>query len=81
MKPILTEEQSNCVKHFKNTHKRLSDGSFTVAFPFNMDPLNPNFLGESKKMAMCRLFQIEKRFRRDPLYKQRYHDEMNGYLD
>lgn len=77
----LTEEQSNCVEHFKNTHKHLTDGSFMVAFPFNMDPFDQTILGESKKMALCRLFQIEKRFKRDPLYKQRYHDEINSYLE
>lgn len=81
VKPIMTEEQVKCVEHFNKTHTRLPDGSFMVSIPFNMNPLDPNFLGESKRMALCRLFQIEKRFKRDPLYKKRYHEEVNGYLE
>lgn len=78
--PIMTEEHTACVEHFNKTHKRLSDGSFMVKIPFNMNKNDPNFLGESRKQAMCRLFQVEKRFKRDPLYKKRYHEEINGYL-
>lgn len=81
MKPIMTEEHAKCVEHFEKTCKRLPDGSFMVALPFNMNPDDPNFLGESKKTALCRFYQIEKRFKRDPLFKQRYHDEMKGYLE
>lgn len=80
-KPIMAEEQAKCAEHFEKTHKRLNDGSFMVALPFNMDPNDKNFLGESKKKALCRLFQVEKRFKRDPIYKQRYDEEMNGYLE
>lgn len=78
---IITEEQSRCVEHFKETHKRLPDGSFMVEFPFTMNSNDPNFLGESKKKALCRLFQVEKRFRRDPVYKQRYHAKINSYFE
>lgn len=52
-----------------------------VSLPFNMSSNDPMFLGESRKMALCRLFQIEKKFKRDQLYKQRYHEEINGYIE
>lgn len=81
VKPIMTEEHANCVEHFQRTHERLPDGSFMVSLPFNMNQNDPHFLGESKKMALCQLFQIEKRFRRDSICKQRYFEEINGYLE
>lgn len=81
VEPVMTEEHSKCVAHFKKTHTRLSDGSFMVSLPFEIDPESPNFLGDSRKMALCRWFQVEKRFKRDPLYKQRYHEEINNYLE
>lgn len=79
-KPILSDEHSKCVEHFKNTHSRLSNGELMVSLPFNINPNDSEFLGNSKKMALCRFFHVEKRFRRDSLYKQRYVDEMNSYI-
>ncbi|XP_031638866.1 uncharacterized protein LOC116350989 [Contarinia nasturtii] len=81
IEPILTQEHQECVEYVNKTIKRLENGQMMVSLPFNMNPKHENFLGNSKQMALRRFYQIEKRFSRDQLYKQRYFEEIQGYLD
>lgn len=78
---ILTEEQQKCVEHFAKTYKREKDGSFTVSLPFIINTNDPDFLGFSKQIAIRRFLQIEKRFKRDEIFKKRYHEDIQNYLD
>lgn len=80
-KNILSEEQQKCVEHFEKTYTRDENGAFTVSLPFTIDRNDPDFLGSSKEMAMRRFFQVEKRFKRDEMFKKRYHEDIQNYID
>lgn len=80
-KPILSEEHQKCVEHFNQTYKRDEDGSFILSLPFSYNKNDPDLLGNSKELALKRFYQIEKRFKRDEKFKQRYHEDMQSYLE
>ena len=50
-------EEKAVVQHFKNTHTRLKDGTFTVPLPKKTD-VNP--LGESRSQAVRRFISLER---------------------
>jgi hypothetical protein len=74
----LTEAEMACEEHFQKTHSRNKDGSYTVRIPFKTER-KP--LGESKTLAVARLLQIEKKFTREPRYKEEYHKFIKEYLE
>lgn len=65
-----TEEEKFCEEYFLTTTKRDAEGRFTVSLPFknNREPE----LGDSKKAALAMLFQLEKRFQKNPELKKQY---------
>lgn len=71
---LVSEEEKFCEEHFKNTIKRNAEGRYVVTMPFKNN--TPPNLGESKKCAIATLFQLEKRFKRNPnlfaQYKQSF---------
>lgn len=79
----MTEEEKFCEEHFLKTTKRDAEGRFIVSLPFknNREPV----LGDSKKAALAVLFQLEKRFQKNPKLKSQYSAVINeeiekGYL-
>lgn len=58
--------------NYKQTIERNPDGRYVVALPFrsNSRPL----MGNSRDIAISRLFQTERRFARDAKYRRRYID-------
>ncbi|XP_055908033.1 uncharacterized protein LOC129942917 [Eupeodes corollae] len=73
-----TEDEIMCEKHFKDTCKRRLDGRYEVHLPFknNKRPV----LGNSKRAALARFLQIEKRMKADSNFKKLYVDCMTEYL-
>ncbi|KAL0829434.1 hypothetical protein ABMA28_004206 [Loxostege sticticalis] len=73
----LTPLEVQCEEYFKETHTRNEDGRYVVRLPFNENP--PTNLGSTKDLAVRRLQQMERRFTRDPSFKQEYHKFMTEY--
>lgn len=84
-----TDEEQRCEKFYDKTHLRSSNGRYTVKLPFNTyqgkdDPQEAEsgctVLGRSRYAALNRLYQIEKRFIRDPELGKQYSEVMSNYL-
>lgn len=73
----LTLEESCCEDHFLKNVSRTAKGRFVVKLP--MDEKVTKRLGDSKNIAMKRLYGIEKRFKRDNSLKEQYSRFMNEY--
>ncbi|KAL0871503.1 hypothetical protein ABMA27_005221 [Loxostege sticticalis] len=71
----LSDDEKICEDIFM-THTRSSDGNFVVNLPFKT-PISA--LGQSKATALSRFYSIEKRFERDPLYKDMYVNFMSEF--
>lgn len=71
-------EQLECEQHFLQNTVRDADGRFRVRLPFKLSPAN---LGSSRQFAFKRFFYLEKRFLRDPEYKQLYVKCIRSYLE
>ncbi|XP_055584807.1 uncharacterized protein LOC129737670 [Uranotaenia lowii] len=73
---LLTADEQRVVELFETTHKRNETGRFVVRLPF--DETKPA-LGESLNAAVKRLHSMERRFIRNPSFKQHYVDFMAEY--
>lgn len=71
-------EQEMVEKIFKDRHSRSSSGAFIVEMP-----LKPtiNELGSSRAIALRRFFALEKKFRKDANYKEKYVEFMRDYQE
>lgn len=67
----LSEEEQYCEEHFVETVKRNKDGRFVVTLPFKNRIQHPD-LGDSRKCAIATLFQLEKRFSKNPKLGEEY---------
>ncbi|XP_055848408.1 uncharacterized protein LOC129913631 [Episyrphus balteatus] len=72
-----TNENDDCEKQFKENHRRNHDGTYTVRIPFKP---NKQTLGDSKKRAMARLLQMEKKFKKNNKVGEEYRKFMREYL-
>lgn len=70
-------EHELCERHYQSTHTRNRDGSYTVRLPFKSDAEN---LGLSKKQAVARLLQIERKFETNPSMEQNYKEFIREYI-
>lgn len=75
---VLDADDQACETHFANTHRRNADGRYMVRLPIKPDDTFSNF-GDTRKAAVCRLFQLERRFSHDQDLKQQYGDFMAKY--
>lgn len=71
-------EEQFCADVFERETFRNDCGQYVVSIP--IDP-NAALLGDSRKKALQRFFQIENRFSRDPEYHREYVDFMRDYLE
>lgn len=76
---ILTPDEQSCVDYFNNTIRRDIDGAYIASLPFRGDPAT--MLGDSRRMAMARLFQMEKKFEKDEILKEAYIAYMNELIE
>ncbi|KAI4472461.1 hypothetical protein M0802_016801 [Mischocyttarus mexicanus] len=65
----LSLAESECEKHFVDTHSRLPTGRYVVRLPFSKDI---SALGHSKSLATKCLQRLLKRFGSDSLLKEKY---------
>lgn len=73
-----TPEEEQCQQHFKRTVRRRKDGRYEVQFPFKNE--NRPQLGNSKKAAMARFFQIERGFASNDKLRQAYTTCIDEYI-
>lgn len=71
------EEDQACEQHFQDTYKRTPEGRYTVKLPFKPDALQ---LGDTRIAAIKQFLSLERRFRRDPKFKEQYHHFINTLL-
>ncbi|XP_047986591.1 uncharacterized protein LOC125226606 isoform X1 [Leguminivora glycinivorella] len=69
-------EERACEENFYRTTTRNEDGRFIVTMPLKEDPA---VLGDSFQRAKCRFLSLERKFTREPIFKERYIDFMREY--
>lgn len=74
----LTLDEVNCEQYFQNSFSRTKEGRFIVRIPLKFSPSN---LGESKRFAVKRMLQLEKRFEFNRSFKNEYIQFMNTYIE
>ncbi|CAG9137619.1 unnamed protein product [Plutella xylostella] len=79
-KKPMTKEEIQCEEHFKKTHTREA-GRYVVSLPFKDETSPEKHLGDSKPLAVQRLLQLEKRFKRRPELKVEYSNFLTNYED
>ncbi|CAG7703505.1 unnamed protein product, partial [Allacma fusca] len=74
---IFTKEEEECEEKFQATTSRNSDGSFQVELPFksNMKPL-----GNSKRMALRRFYNLETKFEKNTTLRAQYTEQIHALL-
>ncbi|XP_053686155.1 uncharacterized protein LOC128735696 [Sabethes cyaneus] len=74
----LSLEELYCENHFRETHRRASDGRYVVRLPVREEMLES--LGESVNIAERRFRAIEKKLSSDPSLHVEYSKFMDEYL-
>lgn len=74
----LNDEEQFCENHFEQTHTRNDEGRYVVkmAYKNNETPK----LGNSRRIAIAQLQQLEKKFERQPGLKQEYQKFIDEYI-
>ncbi|CAK1583524.1 unnamed protein product [Parnassius mnemosyne] len=75
-KHSLSPEERACEQSFLTNTGRSENGSFVVSMPLKNDP---SVLGESFQMAKCRFLSLERKFLREPVFKDMYMEFMHEY--
>ncbi|XP_055623293.1 uncharacterized protein LOC129766719 [Toxorhynchites rutilus septentrionalis] len=76
--PRLTQEEIYCENHYKVTFSRDTEGRYVVRLPKRLG--FEKMIGDSREMAVRRLIQLERRFKRDEDLHKRYSDSIRDYL-
>lgn len=71
----------SAIPYLEKNIKQLENGKIMVPIPFNTNPNDENFSGDSWKMAIERFFQIESNIYKNPLFRKRYHDDILSYIN
>lgn len=72
----LTREEALCESIFVDTHKRSDSGKYIVSLPFK-EHAPP--LGESRQIALNRLYKLEQKLSRDPSLQEEYSKCIRDY--
>lgn len=70
--------EEDCERIYHSTTTREADGRYVVNLPFNCKPPQ---LGQSRQMALNRLYRLESRLDKLPQLRQQYNTAMQDYLD
>lgn len=76
-KKVLSPEDKKCEEYYSSTVQRNPDGRYVVSIPFKT---SPQALGESKRKAMARLFQLERSLSRNHNLDVQYNAFLEEYL-
>lgn len=69
-------EERACENSFTVNTTRNNDGRFVVTIPLKQDP---KVLGDSFEMAKRRFLSLERKFEREPIFKEKYLNFMKEY--
>uniref|UniRef100_A0A8D8XPA3 Peptidase A2 domain-containing protein n=1 Tax=Cacopsylla melanoneura TaxID=428564 RepID=A0A8D8XPA3_9HEMI len=72
-------EDVQCEQHFVDTHYREPNGVYVVRLPFRDE--TPPDLGNNIAAATDRLLKLERRFEKQPDFKNLYHANLQDYVD
>lgn len=75
---LLTEEEEFCEMHFQRTYSINENGRFIVKLP--IIDVNKK-LGDSRPLAISRLFSIERKFAMDQCFEEQYKAFMSNYIE
>lgn len=75
-KHSLSAEERACEESFSLTTTRDDNGRFVVTIPLRQ---NPYVLGDSFEMAKRRFSSLERKFEREPAFREKYLDFMREY--
>lgn len=75
-KHSLSAEEHACEESFSLNTTRDDDGRFVVTIPLRQEP---QVLGDSFEMAKRRFSSLERKFEREPAFKEKYLDFMREY--
>lgn len=75
-----TPDEQDCYDYFMKNVSREKDGKLLMRIPFKIDPKSENFLGDSLENAKRRFLQLERRFERNPSFKEEYTKCINEYI-
>lgn len=71
-------DDDECERFFTENHTRDENGRYIVAIPFKNAIKQ---LGKSRNMAVAQMLQLEKKFRLNPEYKEKYVACINEYIE
>ncbi|XP_058456812.1 uncharacterized protein LOC131434175 [Malaya genurostris] len=74
----MSPQEIRCERQFTRTTQREVDGRYIVTLPKNEQVMTK--LGESKEIALNRLFALERRLNNNPILKERYDEFLKEYL-
>lgn len=73
-----TQEEQLCEDIYTKTHTRNEDGRYVVTLPFKtQNPKSPD--GNTREIAMRRLWQLERKFTKQPVLKEEYVKVIEEY--
>ncbi|KAJ8721022.1 hypothetical protein PYW08_006487 [Mythimna loreyi] len=76
----LTKEEKLCETIYEETHTRTEEGRYMVKLPLKTS--QPTCIeGNTKEIALKRLLQLERKFRKTPNLKENYKKVMKEYLN
>lgn len=77
----MSEEDKVCEQRYKETHVRTADGRYMVQIPFNKELKATTVLGNSRKKALCRFYNLESKFRSNPKMPADYTKFIHEYIN
>ncbi|XP_052741090.1 uncharacterized protein LOC112045429 [Bicyclus anynana] len=77
-----TKDEMRCEEIYKNTTIKTKDNRYKVCLPFKDGCEKPaEICGNTREVAISRFVQLERRFKRDPEFKEDYTKVIHEYLD
>lgn len=70
-------EEEECERIYQETTFVGSDGRYVCRLPFRAN----SSLGRSRHIALANYYSLEKKFTKNPKFKERYVEAMNNYFD
>lgn len=76
----LTADEIKCDKIYEETYAKNQQGVFVVRIPFKEGEWSPTNLGESKRSALARFYNLETKLTKNKELRDEYVKAMNEYI-
>jgi len=74
----LSTDEKYCEQHFERTTTRANDGRFIVRLPLRE---KSKFIGDNREITLKRLSQLERRFKSNDIFRERYIKFLTEYAN